>query len=180
VAGNDSSNCYIYSGSTWAPLGYDLDDGSSCRFNQVGDLQNTNPQLGPLADNGGPTQTMSPLIGSPAIDAGTDSGCPATDQRGVARPQGASCDIGAVEALIISGNAGVAGATLNYTGGPTTADGSGNYAILVPYGWSGTVIPSKGGYIFSPASRTYTSVSSSRTGQNYSAAIPQYLPLLMR
>ena len=54
--------------------------------------------LGPLADNGGPTETHDLLPGSPAIDAGSP-GCPPpdTDQRGVARPQGVACDIGAVE-----------------------------------------------------------------------------------
>jgi hypothetical protein len=53
------------------------------------------PMLGPLSDNGGPTQTMALLPGSPAIDAGTS--CTATDQRGVTRPQGAACEIGAYE-----------------------------------------------------------------------------------
>jgi hypothetical protein len=53
-----------------------------------------NPQLGLLADNGGPTQTLAPQSGSPAIDAGT-TGCPATDQRGA--PRVGQCDIGAVE-----------------------------------------------------------------------------------
>ena len=54
------------------------------------------PMLGPLADNGGPTQTMALLPGSPAIDAAV---CPPpeTDQRGVTRPQGPLCDIGAYE-----------------------------------------------------------------------------------
>ena len=51
--------------------------------------------LGPLQDNGGPTWTMLPS--AEAIDAGTPVGCPATDQRGVTRPQGIACDIGAVE-----------------------------------------------------------------------------------
>jgi predicted outer membrane repeat protein len=55
------------------------------------------PMLGALANNGGPTQTMLPLAGSPVIDAGNDATCPATDQRGVRRPQGSHCDIGAVE-----------------------------------------------------------------------------------
>ena len=63
-------------------------------------------KLGPLADNGGPTQTHLPLAGSPVLDAiplgvswcGTD---PATDQRGVARPQGLGCDIGAVEVAAV-------------------------------------------------------------------------------
>ena len=52
--------------------------------------------LGPLSDNGGPTQTMALLPGSPALDAGTLTCYPA-DQRGVTRPQGAACEIGAYE-----------------------------------------------------------------------------------
>jgi predicted outer membrane repeat protein len=63
-----------------------------------GNIIGSDPILGPLADNGGATQTHALLAGSPAIDAGTNSGCPATDQRGVTRPQGSVCDIGAYEA----------------------------------------------------------------------------------
>jgi CSLREA domain-containing protein len=57
------------------------------------------PKLGSLADNGGPTQTMRLQPGSGAIDQvpSSGAGCPATDQRGVARPGGAACDIGAFE-----------------------------------------------------------------------------------
>ena len=58
---------------------------------------NTDPLLGPLQNNGGFTQTMALLPGSPAIDAGDDANCPATDQRGVTRPFGSHCDIGAYE-----------------------------------------------------------------------------------
>jgi predicted outer membrane repeat protein len=58
------------------------------------------PKLGALADNGGSTQTMALLPGSAAIDAGDDSACPTTDQRGVVRPQGAHCDMGAYEAIV--------------------------------------------------------------------------------
>jgi CSLREA domain-containing protein len=59
------------------------------------------PQLGPLQDNGGPTWTMAPAAGSPAIDAvpAPGNGAPATDQRGVPRPYGAGVDIGAVEVV---------------------------------------------------------------------------------
>ncbi len=53
--------------------------------------------LGPLADNGGPTLTRPLLAGSPAIDAADAATCPVIDQRGVARPQGGGCDIGAFE-----------------------------------------------------------------------------------
>jgi hypothetical protein len=54
--------------------------------------------LAPLKNNGGSTLTHALVKGSPAIDAApVDANCPATDQRGVARPQGGGCDIGAVE-----------------------------------------------------------------------------------
>ena len=54
--------------------------------------------LDPLADNGGPTLTHALVPGSPAIDAApVDADCPAEDQRGAGRPQGAMCDIGAFE-----------------------------------------------------------------------------------
>jgi hypothetical protein len=54
--------------------------------------------LSRLADNGGPTLTHALVPGSPAIDAApVDADCPATDQRGVTRPQGGGCDIGAFE-----------------------------------------------------------------------------------
>lgn len=61
---------------------------------------NTNPLLGPLRFNGGPTRTYLPSPLSFAINNGTGlTGCPATDQRGFARPNTIQnpCDIGAVE-----------------------------------------------------------------------------------
>jgi len=61
------------------------------------DLVGADAKLGPLASNGGPTQTHALLAGSSAIDAANDTLCPATDQRGINR-QGAHCDIGAYEA----------------------------------------------------------------------------------
>jgi predicted outer membrane repeat protein len=57
----------------------------------------TDPLLGPLQNNGGFAPTMRPEIGSPAIDNGNATNCPADDERGTARPQAAQCDIGAVE-----------------------------------------------------------------------------------
>jgi hypothetical protein len=60
------------------------------------DLLNVNPQLGPLQYNGGPTQTMALLPGSPAINAGDNTGAAAYDQRGFTRIVG-TVDIGAFE-----------------------------------------------------------------------------------
>ena len=66
--------------------------GNTCGVSLAGD-----PMLGALGDNGGPTPTMALGAGSAAIDAGAAGGAPSTDQRGVARPQGAGVDIGAYE-----------------------------------------------------------------------------------
>ncbi|NJN18297.1 MAG: hypothetical protein HC822_19590 [Oscillochloris sp.] len=64
-----------------------------------GNLVGVTPQIGPLANNGGTTLTHALLSGSPAINAGSNVGCPAADQRGTARPQGPFCDIGAFELI---------------------------------------------------------------------------------
>jgi len=57
------------------------------------------PILGTLSNNEGYTQTIPLLAGSSAIDVGSDETCPNTDQRGLLRPQGQHCDIGAYEVL---------------------------------------------------------------------------------
>ncbi|MDH3302314.1 MAG: family 16 glycosylhydrolase [Acidimicrobiia bacterium] len=75
--------------------GGNLATDGTCSLTGAGDLPNTDPLLGPLADNGGPTQTHALNAGSPAIDAANGAACPATDQRGVARV--GACDIGAYE-----------------------------------------------------------------------------------
>ena len=68
-------------------------------YTGIGNI-NADPLLSALGDNGGPTLTHALLSGSPAIDAGSPTVCPATDQRGVPRPQGLLCDIGAYEAIL--------------------------------------------------------------------------------
>lgn len=70
---------------------------------------------------------------------------------------------------VIWGNAGVAGATITYTGGITIADAYGDYAFAVPSGWSGTVTPSKSGYQFAPVSQKYTNVKTDINNKNYVA-----------
>ncbi|WP_405810764.1 CSLREA domain-containing protein [Streptomyces sp. NBC_00210] len=78
-----------------ASHGHNMDGDGSCHLTAAGDLPSRTPLVGPLADNGGPTDTSALLQGSPAFDAAAH--CPATDQRGITRPQGAACDIGAYE-----------------------------------------------------------------------------------
>jgi CSLREA domain-containing protein len=85
--------------------GYNLDSDGSCGLDAPGD-RTADPQLAPLRDNGGPTETRALSFGSPAIDAIPVESCTdrlgtpiAVDQRGVPRPQGAACDIGAYEVI---------------------------------------------------------------------------------
>ncbi|WKZ47134.1 MAG: sortase [Anaerolineales bacterium] len=93
IANSTGGDCFSSIGTNVNNL---VEDGS-CSAGLSGD-----PNLGPLADNGGPTQTHALQSTSPAIDAGNAATCAAApvsnlDQRGVTRPQGAVCDIGAYE-----------------------------------------------------------------------------------
>jgi hypothetical protein len=103
LADNDNSNCYITGAGMITTTGLNIDSGSTCGFTAGPNMPNTDPLLGPLADNGGYSETMALLPGSPAIDAGYGLVClmfpvDGVDQRGVARPIGFGCDIGAYEA----------------------------------------------------------------------------------
>ena len=89
--------------------GYNLTDGTGCGFTQASDRQSVPAGLDPagLAENGGPTRTITPLAGSPLIDGGVSTASELIDQRGLARPYdgeaaanaagGDGTDIGAVE-----------------------------------------------------------------------------------
>ena len=86
--------------------GYNLSSDASCDFTNTGDQENTDPLLGSLQNNGGPTQTHAIANGSPALDTGDSSVCVGpdnnTDQRSFARPLGVSCDVGSYEAAAIA------------------------------------------------------------------------------
>jgi hypothetical protein len=70
---------------TLTSSGYNLASDASCHLTQPTDQPSTNPDLGPLQANGGPTSTMALLPASPAIDKGIAGGL-ATDQRSLVRP----------------------------------------------------------------------------------------------
>jgi uncharacterized repeat protein (TIGR01451 family) len=101
IVANSTSggNC---SGNALTDGGYNLDSGTTCGLSAATDKNSVDPQVGPLQGNGGPTSTMALASTSAAIDAvpaGTN-GCGTTittDQRGVPRPQGSGCDMGAYE-----------------------------------------------------------------------------------
>jgi hypothetical protein len=103
TAPTGDGNCG-FSGGRIASDGYNAEDSNQCTLSGPGVLLNASLNLGPLQSNGGPTATVALGAGSQAIDAGDPSGCTdaegnslTVDQRGVSRPQGPRCDIGAFE-----------------------------------------------------------------------------------
>jgi CSLREA domain-containing protein len=154
IANSASSDCMKLFGTLIAD-GYNIDTDGSC--DNATTKTSAQINLLALADNGGPTQTIALGSGSAAIDAGDDSVCRAApvsdqDQRGVARPQSAHCDVGAFEASFITGqkfhdangdrvkngsDGGLSGwiiqlqDTLNNVLDSTTTDASGNYTLTV-------------------------------------------------
>ena len=113
VAANSGNNCTAIPAD--ASQGHNLSDDGSCLFTSPGDIVKVDAKVGPLQDNGGPTLTHTLLAGSPAIDTGDAANCPATDQRGVIRPQGPACDIGAYEWQPTSPHLQVAPTSLAFT-----------------------------------------------------------------
>ncbi|MDX6587919.1 MAG: hypothetical protein QOI31_2392 [Solirubrobacterales bacterium] len=93
-AGNPgtSDNC----ASPVTSLGHNLDDHNDCALGGAGDITGRNPRLGGLENNGGQTNTLALASNSPAFNAGAGN-CTRKDQRGIRRPQGNRCDIGAFE-----------------------------------------------------------------------------------
>ncbi|MCX6022846.1 MAG: hypothetical protein NTZ05_14190, partial [Chloroflexi bacterium] len=160
VAGNTASSagpdCRVQGANTFASNGHNLiQTTTGCTFSgpQTGDITGTDPLLAPLAGNGGLTLTAALLTGSPALNAGDNTVCDTVatvngvDQRGLARPQGGTCDIGAYEAALVSlsaataslaENGGSAGLTVTLSAAPptgttvtvnyATADGTANVA----------------------------------------------------
>jgi hypothetical protein len=100
-------------GGTWDDAGYNASSDGSCLAGGPGDVDAGSAAalgLGPLAANGGPTQTIMPLKGSPvtgiipgntlvSLPGGSQWVCPVTDQRGYYTSPPGSCDAGAVQTL---------------------------------------------------------------------------------
>ncbi|MBI5351847.1 MAG: hypothetical protein HZB50_04340 [Chloroflexi bacterium] len=104
---NETTNPIISNSIFWGDMGGEIEniEGSipDITFSIVqggyvgtGNLD-SDPLLASLSNNGGFTQTTALSADSPAIDTGDDTNCPIMDQRGVSRPQGKHCDIGAYE-----------------------------------------------------------------------------------
>jgi len=98
IVGGNTNHCF----GMILDAGHNLCSDGRCGFASDGSLNNTDPKLGPLANNGGPTLTMALGPGSPALNHANNATCPLTDQRGVLRPQQGHCDIGAFEQTFLS------------------------------------------------------------------------------
>jgi CSLREA domain-containing protein len=120
-----------------------LDSGHNLSFAGAGcpaSFATSDPNLGPLQNNGGPAQTISLAPGSAAIDKvpATGAGCPATDERGVHRPFGSGCDIGAYEVAPPTATTGTA-KSVTATGAIVTASitpNAGAAAVQFQFGTS--------------------------------------------
>jgi CSLREA domain-containing protein len=113
VAGNTAGDCSRYPFSSAIESHHNhVQEPSSCTFAGTGDVVGTDPQLAPLADNGGPTPTHALAYQSPARDAGDPAGCNApdglplvNDQRGTGFPRlDGVCDKGAYEQSVLFAN----------------------------------------------------------------------------
>lgn len=94
---NGSQNCELGGGAPTSG-GFSFADDPSCVLGASDLVAMVDPELGPLADNGGPTQTRLPSPTSPVAGLVPAISCiPAVDQRNIPRPQGADCEAGAVE-----------------------------------------------------------------------------------
>ncbi len=125
LADPDVDECQLEDGATVQVSGVVIADDPSCNHASITVDLNLRTTLGPLQNNGGPTETHALLPGSPALDAVTvctdwDGNSVATDQRGVSRPQNGKCDVGAFEFRAPAGGGGGGG-----SGGGSDDTGSG-------------------------------------------------------
>jgi Ca2+-binding RTX toxin-like protein len=143
-----SAACTSAGGAAPTSAGHNIDAGLSCGLAGTGDQQSTSVSLGSLGNNGGPTQTHVLNSGSNGIDDipvaecdEADSDPLTADQRGVPRPQGAACDVGAYER---GPECNTLASTIVGTGSGETINGTSGSDVIVAVGGADTVIAGDG------------------------------------
>jgi hypothetical protein len=93
----------------FSSAGHNIDSDNTCNLIGTGDQKSTDPQVAALAFNAPPVvppngfpNTMAITNTSPAFDKADNTNCPTADERGLSRPQGAACDVGAFEVLVVA------------------------------------------------------------------------------
>jgi hypothetical protein len=161
IVANSSSggDCW----GTITDLGNNICSDATCNFSAAGSRNNTNPVLGFPGYYGGSTPTFPLLAGSPAIDAAEPTNCPGTDQRGIQRPFGSRCDVGAFESsppYFIAGTISsarpmhaiaVAAGTIQ-----TNMSEGGGFILSGFNPGTYTVTPASSNFLFMPSARTVT------------------------
>lgn len=141
---NEGTNGCAYPSFQATSSGYNLETDDTCwAVNGTGDQQNTAVSLAALASNGGSTQTHELQSGSNGLDDVPNADCDEADgdplpadQRGVPRPQGAACDVGAYER---AGTCLGQVATAVGTGSGETINGTSNNDVILALGGADTV-----------------------------------------
>lgn len=116
IGDNSSQDCDLIGGTISGNTNNLIESGTACNGGAVGLIQ-ADPLLSPLANNGGPTQTMSPKMGSPVITKGDVTGCNSAtvgsvDQRGQVRHTNV-CDMGAYQTILVNSTSNTASAVDN-------------------------------------------------------------------
>jgi len=147
-----SDNSQIYNDFTSVPaVTYSIIQGGCPAGSTCSNLITSDPLLDPsgLQNNGGSMRTIAILSGSSAINAGDNSSCPPADQRGISRPQGTNCDIGAYEFMTAttmtlgsSPNPSVYGESITFTATVTDSEAGSVPTGVVTFMDSGTPIGS--------------------------------------
>ncbi len=164
--------------------GYNLADDSTCGLSTASpyfDQPNTDPLLGSLANNGGPTMTMFPVAGSPAVGAipnPTAGLCPTTDQRGIPSSSGQPCDIGSVSgeplapqtvAFTSTQPSGVTVGSPTYT--PTATGGGSTSPVVISLDPTSTGCALTGGTVSFTSAGTCVIDVNQAGDTNYTAAL---------
>jgi hypothetical protein len=164
--GNSGTECVLLASVT---ANNSLAEDGTCGLSGNGSITGVNPALGPLANNGGPTDTRAIGAGSIAVNRG-GANCQATDQRGVTRPQLGACDIGAYEYR--ASRLTVVKRVINDQGG-TQASGDFSVHVRSSADVPGSPAPGTASgrtYVLAPGTYTVSEAADSRYSRSFSGA----------